>query len=45
MTTEEREDAKDLALIRRELAKGGRTYSHAQVMRELGYHDLANKVH
>lgn len=45
LTAKEREDARDLALIRRELAKGGKTYSFAQVMREMGYDDLARKVH
>lgn len=44
MTVEQREDAQDLALIRREIAKGGKTYSHAQVMKELGYDDLATPI-
>ncbi len=39
------EDQQDLRLIRKELAKGGKTYTHAQVMREMGYDDLANPVH
>jgi hypothetical protein len=45
MTPEEKEDAWAVALIRKEQAKGGKTYSHAQVMRELGYHDLALPLH
>lgn len=45
MSPREREDAQDAALMRRELAKGGKTYTHTQVMRELGYEDLATPVH
>ena len=39
------EDRRDVALIRRTLARGGPTFSHAQVMRELGFDDLAAPVH
>ena len=45
MTPEQREDARDVALVRREQSKGGKTYSHAQVMREIGRHDLATPLH
>jgi len=45
MTPEERQDAHDVALVRREQAKGGKTYSHAQVMREIGRYDLAIPLH
>jgi hypothetical protein len=37
---EKREDARDVAIIRREIAKGGPTIGHNQLMRELGFHDL-----
>lgn len=40
-TVEEREEERDIVLVRRELAKGGKTYSHAQVMRSIGREDLA----
>jgi hypothetical protein len=45
LTPEEQEDARDVALIKRTLARGGKTYSHAQVMRELGRDDLATPLH
>lgn len=41
LTPQEREDVRDMAIIRRELAKGGRMRTHAQVMRDLGFDDLA----
>ena len=39
------EDQREVALIRRTLERGGKTFSHAQVMRELGFDDLATPVH
>jgi hypothetical protein len=45
ITQQEKEDAYDVALIRKEQAKGGRTFSHAQVMREIGRNDLATPLH
>lgn len=38
LTAQEREDERDLAIIRRESRKP--TYSFNEFMRELGYHDL-----
>lgn len=44
LTKEEREDQEDLELLRKDMKKGGKTYSFQQVMKEMGYHDLARPI-
>lgn len=36
LTVEEKEDARDVALIRKTISKGGRTYSHSQILKKYG---------
>lgn len=43
LTPEERDDARDLAAMRRVEAQGGRMYTFEQVARKFGLYDLADK--